>query len=56
MVLVGKLLHVLGDFLLRVICAVLVVIDLSLHCNKVNDTGEIALSADGQLNGNSVAF
>ena len=55
-VLVGKLLHVLGDFLLRVICAVLVVIDLSLHCNKVNDTGEIALSADGQLNGNSRSY
>ncbi len=55
-VLLGNILHILGDFLLRVICAVLVVINLGLHCNKVNDTGKITLSADRQLNGHSVTL
>ena len=46
----------LGNLFLRIICAVFVVIDLRLHGHQVDNTGEITLGADGQLNRHSVTF
>ena len=56
MVLLGKLLHVVGDIGNLDINAQVVFVVIGLHYNKVYDTFEIRLSADGQLNGDRIAL
>ena len=55
MILVGKLNHILGDGLVSYILTEVVIIDLSVHINKVYDSSEGIFRADRQLNRNTVA-
>ena len=56
MVLLGQLLHVLGDLLAADVLAQVVVIDVGLHLHQVDDPLEGVLAADGQLDGHRVAL
>src|SRR5699024_5016986 len=55
-VFLSQLSHILGDVLFTNIFAQVIIVDFSLHGNQVNDTLKGILSANGELNRNSVAL
>ena len=56
MVFLCLVLHILGDFLNADILSEVIVIDVSLHFNEVDDTLELILSTDGELNRNGITL
>ena len=49
-------LHIIGDVNDRNVVAQLIVVDISLHLHQVDDALEVIFGADGELNGQGVAF
>ena len=55
-ILLGQLLHVLGDLLATDILAQVVIVDIGLHFHQIDDALEGVLTADGQLDRDSIAL
>ena len=52
----SQLQHILGDGLNTHVLAHVVIINVGIHLHQINDAAEIALGADGQLDGHSVGL
>ena len=55
-ILLSKLFHIIGDRLDSDIETLIVIINLSFHCNKVDDSSELEFTTDGELNRNGITL
>ena len=55
-ILIGQINHIFGNGLDTHVLAQVVIVDVGIHLHQVDDAFESLFSADGQLNGNSVAL